>query len=128
MKWKNEYRTQKQLFDSSPAVDNWQDVWTLVSWRQNDASLSWRIVSIIVIEAVQAINAVGDVWDVVALKQHLWHHLPTVQWVTGRLCQHDGLFHTALKNELIDHLSLCVKQKWSSIKYMVNRETSLTSD
>lgn len=34
--------------------------------------------------SVQAAYVVGDIWDAVALKQQLRHHLPTVQQVAGQ--------------------------------------------
>lgn len=87
--------------DSSPAIDDRQDVRAVVSWGQNDASV-WRLevpLSVIVVETVQAVHAIGDIRDVIALEQQLWHHLPTVQRVTWRLCQHNGVCHTALQKQ-----------------------------
>lgn len=87
--------------DSSPAVDDRQDVRTVVSWGQDDAGV-WRLevpLSVIVVETVQAVDTVGNVRDAVALKQQLWHHLPTVQRVTRRLRQHNGVCHTALQKQ-----------------------------
>ena len=100
MKLDGENAAHKQLAvcESSPAVDDGQDVWTVVSRGQNNASV-WRLevpLTVIVVETVQAVHTVGDIRDMVALKQQLWHHLATVQRVAGRLCQHNGVFHTAL--------------------------------
>lgn len=55
--------------------------------------------SIIVAKTVQAVDAIGDIWNVIALKQQLRHHLPTMQRVTGCFCQHNGVGHTALKSK-----------------------------
>ena len=85
--------------ECSPAVDDRQDVWTVVPWGQNDAGV-WRLevpLRVVVVETVQAVYAVGDMWDAVALKQQLRHHLATVQRVAGRLCQHNGVCHMALQ-------------------------------
>lgn len=68
---------------------------------ENDASV-WRrevLLSIIVAETVQAVDAIRDIRNAIALKQQLGHHLPTVQRVTGCLCQHNGVGHTALKRK-----------------------------
>lgn len=73
----------------------------MVSGGENDASV-WRLevlLSIIVAKTIQAVDAIRDIWNMIALKQQLGHHLPTMQWVTGCLCQHNGVGHTALKSK-----------------------------
>lgn len=59
--------------DPSPAVDDRQDVRTVVSRGEDDAGM-WRLeipLSVVVVETVQAVHTIGDVRDVVALKQQL---------------------------------------------------------
>lgn len=73
----------------------------MVPRGQNDARVQ-RLqlpLSVVVVKAVQAVYAVGDVRDVVALEQQLGHHLPTVQRVAWRLRQHDGMCNTALQKQ-----------------------------
>lgn len=52
---------------------------------------------IVTVEAVQTVDAIGDVRDAVTLKQQLGHHLTAVKRVTGRLCENDGVIHAALE-------------------------------
>lgn len=70
---KNKQRKVCVVCDSSPAVDDRQDVRAVVSRGQNDASV-WRLevpLSVIVVETVQAVHAIGDIRDVIALEQQL---------------------------------------------------------
>lgn len=92
----------------SPAVDDGQDVWAVVSWGQDDAG-GRRLqvpLGVVMIEAVQAVHSVGDVRDAVALKEQLWHHLPTVQRVAGCLRYHEWVCNTALKKKRRKNVSL----------------------
>lgn len=77
-------------------------MWTVVTRGQNDASLGRLddLLSLVVAKTVQAVDAIGDIWNTIALKQQLWHHLSTMQRVTGCLCQHNRVGNTGLKDKM----------------------------
>lgn len=97
-------------------------MWTVVSRGQNDASLGRLddLLSLIVAETVQAVDAIRDIWNMIALKQQLWHHLSTMQRIAGCLCQHNRVGNTGLKNKMKIMLISVVESKSHGKMWAVN--------
>lgn len=98
----------------------------MVPRGQNDASLGRldALRSVIAAKTVQAVDAIGDVRNMVALKQQLGHHLATVQRVTGCLCQHNRVGNTGLKHKM--KAMPISEESWQNLSRLQHNTYSIT--
>jgi len=90
----------------SPSIDHREDVRAVVSRGEDDASV-WGLespLSVVPVEAVQGVHAIGDPGHLVALEQQFGHHLATVDRVARSLRHRHGVFNLGLAGKEAGHV------------------------